>query len=44
MIKDNNVLYEPRRFNTIKACEDVTEDQWADPNWQLRNAIRSIEQ
>lgn len=44
MIKDNNVLYEPRRFNTIKAWENVTEDQWADPNWQLRNAIRSIDQ
>ncbi|NLN95841.1 MAG: KamA family radical SAM protein [Bacteroidales bacterium] len=44
MIKDNNVLYEPRKFNTIKAWENVTEDQWADPNWQLRNTIRSVDQ
>ena len=43
MIKDNNVLYEPRKFNTIKAWENVTEDQWADPNWQLRNTIRSVD-
>lgn len=44
MIEDQNVLYEPRKFNTIKAWENVTEDQWADPNWQLRHTIRSVEQ
>lgn len=37
-------LYVPRKFNSIELWKDVTEDQWHDPKWQLRNSIRNLEQ
>lgn len=39
-----NILYEPRNFKTIELWKNVTEDQWNDPDWQLRNSIRQVSQ
>ena len=40
----NNIFYEPRNYKTIKLWEDVTPEEWMDPNWQRNNAIRSVKQ
>lgn len=41
---NNNFLYEPRHFRTIPIWKNVTEKQWNNPLWQLRNSIRTVEQ
>lgn len=40
----DNIFYRPRKFNKIELWKDVTEDQWHDAGWQLKNSIRSVEQ
>jgi len=40
----NPIFYIPRKFNTIELWKNVTEKQWNDANWQLKNSIRSVEQ
>ncbi len=37
-------IYRPRHYNTIELWKDVTPEQWNDPAWQRRNAIRSADQ
>lgn len=37
-------LYKPRPFNTIELWKNVTEAQWNDPTWQMRNIVTNIEQ
>ncbi|MCF8294543.1 MAG: KamA family radical SAM protein [Bacteroidales bacterium] len=37
-------LYEGRKFTSIDLWKDVTEKEWNNPNWQLKNAIRSVHQ
>ncbi len=44
MNNKNKIFYLPRKFNTIKLWENVTEDQWNDPNWQKVNSIRNVKQ
>lgn len=44
MQKEDKIYYEPRKFNTIKLWKDVTIEQWNDPDWQLKNSIRSVKQ
>ncbi len=44
MENEDHVLYQPRKFNTIELWKDVTEIQWNDDNWQLKNSIRTVEQ
>lgn len=44
MQRKSNFLYEPRKFDTIELWKDVREEQWNDPNWQLKNSIRTVEQ
>jgi lysine 2,3-aminomutase len=44
MEKKYNFLYEPRKFDTIELWKDVSEEQWNDPKWQLKNSIRTVEQ
>jgi lysine 2,3-aminomutase len=39
-----NFLYQPRNFKDIELWRDVSEEEWGNPNWQKRNAIRTIEQ
>ncbi len=44
MHENENVLYKPRRFNSIELWKDVSDQQWNDANWQLKNSIRSVDQ
>ncbi len=44
METENNIFYKPRKFNTIELWKDVTEEQWNDAEWQLKNSIRSVAQ
>lgn len=39
-----NFLYKGRHFSEIELWKDVTEEQWNDPNWQLKNSIRTVDQ
>lgn len=44
MKSEDDIFYKPRPFNTIELWKDVTKDQWADVNWQLKNSIRTVDQ
>jgi lysine 2,3-aminomutase len=44
MMTNDQIFYKPRIFNTIKLWEDITEEEWNDPDWQIRNSIKSVEQ
>jgi len=44
MNSENRIFYEPRKFNSIELWENVTEKQWNDADWQLKNSIRSVGQ
>lgn len=41
---ENNVIYKPRNFREIELWKEVTDQQWGDPQWQLKNTIRTVEQ
>ena len=41
---DDKIFYSPRKFNTIDLWKDVTEKQWNDPAWQVKNSITTVEQ
>ncbi len=40
----NNILFKSRNYNQIKIWENVSELEWNDYKWQLKNSIKSIEQ
>ena len=44
MKSTNSIFYKPRHYNTIELWKNVTNEQWNDANWQLKNSIRSVEQ
>lgn len=44
MKTEDNIFYKPKKFNTIELWKDVTDEQWKDASWQLKNSIRSVEQ
>ncbi|HAN17773.1 MAG: hypothetical protein A2X13_08465 [Bacteroidetes bacterium GWC2_33_15] len=44
MLTGDTIFYISRKFNTIELWKDVTEKQWNDANWQLKNSIKSVEQ
>ncbi len=44
MISEEKIFYEPRKYNTIELWKNVTEKQWNDASWQLKNSIRSVDQ
>lgn len=37
-------FHHPRDYHRIDAWKDITEEQWQDPAWQIRNTIRSVKQ
>lgn len=39
-----NFLYKSRSYKKIELWKDVTETQWNDPNWQLKNSIRTVDE
>ncbi len=43
MSSDDKIFYRTREFKSIGLWENVTEDQWNDAGWQLKNPIRSVE-
>lgn len=43
MTEEEKTYYRPRKFNTIELWKNITEEQWNDPLWQLRNSIRTVE-
>jgi lysine 2,3-aminomutase len=44
MDNSNNIFYTPRKYNTIELWKNVSEKQWNDPGWQIKNSIKSVEQ
>jgi lysine 2,3-aminomutase len=44
MSQKESYLYKPRDFRSVELWKDVTEDQWNDPSWQLKNSIRNVDQ
>jgi len=44
MHTEDNILYKPRKFNSIKLWEHVTPAQWNNADWQLKNSITSVDQ
>jgi len=40
----NKIFHKPRNYNSIELWKDVTEDQWNDSGWQLKNSIRDVSQ
>ncbi len=40
----NDIFYLPRKYNTIELWKNVTETQWNDADWQIKNSIRSVGQ
>lgn len=43
-IATNIIFFEPRKFNKIELWKNVSEEQWRDASWQIKNSIRSMEQ
>lgn len=44
MTEENSIFFKHRKFNTIELWKNVTDEQWNDANWQIKNSIRSVEQ
>jgi lysine 2,3-aminomutase len=44
MNQTNEIYYTPRHYNSIEIWKDVTEEQWNDPQWQLKNSIKNVDQ
>lgn len=44
MIENNNILYKPRNYKKISLWENISDIEWNDPVWQIKNSIRSVEQ
>jgi lysine 2,3-aminomutase len=44
MMTENDILYQPRDFNSIDLWKHITSEQWNDPLWQKTNSIRTIDQ
>ncbi len=41
---ENEILYQPRDFNSIDLWKHITSEQWNDPLWQKTNSIRTLDQ
>ncbi len=39
----NNFLYNPRKYNTIDLWKNVTEEEWYDSKWQIKNSIKNVD-
>jgi lysine 2,3-aminomutase len=44
MKSKDGIFYEKRHYSTIELWKDVTEKQWNNPGWQLKNSIRNVDQ
>jgi len=43
MQNKDHFLYQARNYNNIEIWKDITEEQWNDANWQIKNSIKSVE-
>jgi lysine 2,3-aminomutase len=41
---EDKIFIKPRHFSSIELWKDVTEKQWNDAAWQMKNSIRSVGQ
>ena len=39
----SDYLFKPRDYRSIELFKNVTEQEWIDPNWQLKNSIKDVE-
>ncbi len=39
----NNIFYKPRNHRSINLWKDISEEDWKNPRWQMRNTIRSVD-
>lgn len=39
----DNILYKQRHYKSIDIWKDITDEQWNDPNWQIKNSIRTVD-
>lgn len=44
MQAEENFLYKSRKYSSIALWHDITDVQWNDPAWQVRHAIRNVDQ
>ena len=44
MTARDNIFYKPREPNAIELWKNVTQAQWQDAGWQIKNSIRTVEQ
>ena len=44
MIKNDTILFEPRKFTSIELWKNITNKQWNDAQWQLKNSIQNVDQ
>lgn len=44
MQENNKIHYQPRKYNSIELWKNVTDTQWNDAAWQIKNTIRSVDQ
>ncbi len=44
MNKEKEIFYTPRDFREIELWKDITEENWYNPEWQLKNSIRTVTQ
>ncbi len=44
MLSFSQILYKPRKYNSIRLWKDVKPGQWEDPVWQKINSIRTVDQ
>lgn len=42
-MSNKEYLYKPRHYKSIPIWENVDDNQWNDPNWQLRNSIKNVD-
>ncbi len=43
-MSNNTIFYKPRKHSSIELWKDVSDKQWNDPDWQIKNSVRNVEQ
>ena len=44
MYDNNSFFYKPRKHTEIELWKDVTDEEWHDPQWQLKNSVKTVAQ
>ncbi|MHC1707893.1 MAG: KamA family radical SAM protein [Bacteroidales bacterium] len=43
-MKEDDFLFQARSYKSVELWKNVTDKQWNDPHWQVKNSIRTVEQ